>query len=81
MSYSVRRSPQRPISPSSFMERPSRPKTLYEYRKCKICGDPAKQECYGCRNTYYCTAECHKNDWYEHRANCKLMVSSGHRSK
>lgn len=28
--------------------------------------------CSGCRKAFYCSAECQKNDWSEHKLTCKL---------
>lgn len=85
MSQNFRRSPQRPVLlPSSKSPSPARspsPQIIYEYRKCKICGRDARQECFGCMKTYYCGAECHTSDWTEHRLTCRLMIPSNRRSK
>jgi len=80
MSQGFRKSPQRPTllysskSPSPI--RSPSPQILYEYRKCKMCGRDAKQECSGCLKTYYCGRDCHTLDWTEHRLTCRLMIPS-----
>lgn len=40
---------------------------------CSACGEPTKNLCSGCGVAKYCSTECHKADWHEHRNECKLI--------
>lgn len=39
-------------------------------RKC-ICGKPADLGCTRCRGAFYCSAECQRKDWKNHKVECK----------
>lgn len=38
---------------------------------CSICGKPMGKLCAGCKKVRYCSTECQKSDWAEHKAKCK----------
>jgi len=42
-----------------------------EVGKCCVCGKAKSQRCTGCYIVWYCGAECQKEDWAKHKANCK----------
>ena len=35
--------------------------------KCAVCGEPGMKRCGTCKNTFYCSRECQKTDWPQHR--------------
>ncbi len=37
---------------------------------CDKCGKPTKQGCSGCRAAIYCSKECQKADWKQHKQTC-----------
>jgi hypothetical protein len=37
---------------------------------CYVCKKPSKTHCGNCRKTYYCSKECQKKDWKEHKKSC-----------
>lgn len=41
-------------------------------KSCHICGKPASKHCSRCKKVYYCSSECQKADWQNHKHNCKL---------
>lgn len=42
------------------------------YKMCEKCGSVGKLKvCSGCRKIHYCSAECQKADWADHKADCK----------
>ena len=46
-------------------------------RRCGQCGvwqsdtERKLERCSGCKLVYYCSRECQKRDWKEHKAHCK----------
>src|ERR1043165_7878559 len=38
--------------------------------KCNVCQKPSKSQCGKCHQTYYCSKECQKKDWKEHKKSC-----------
>ncbi len=41
-------------------------------RACQYCGTTKKlQRCSGCKKTTYCSADCQKTDWPQHKPICK----------
>jgi hypothetical protein len=38
---------------------------------CRLCGSLAYQLCGRCRGIYYCSKECQKQHWREHKKDCK----------
>lgn len=48
-----------------------RAKEEEDYKKCTLCKQPAKYKCTGCFLMWYCSAECQKANWEEHKDPCK----------
>ena len=45
-----------------------------DYIKCATCAKPgARKRCSACRGPWYCSRECQKANWAEHRETCKAM--------
>jgi hypothetical protein len=42
----------------------------YRKHKCHNCHEDASHKCATCKTTYYCTKECQKADWKDHREYC-----------
>lgn len=38
---------------------------------CRLCGSLAYQLCGRCRGIYYCSKECQKNHWKDHKKDCR----------
>ena len=38
---------------------------------CQICGSKNAKCCSSCKSMYYCSKECQKLDWYNHKKECK----------
>lgn len=39
--------------------------------ECKVCGEPTRRRCKGCKKVWYCGKECQINDWKStHRKQC-----------
>lgn len=47
-------------------------------QKCEVCRKPAKQFCSSCREVFYCSRDCQKQDWKTHKAKCKPFVIKTH---
>ncbi|XP_071538278.1 SET domain-containing protein SmydA-8-like isoform X2 [Panulirus ornatus] len=45
---------------------------------CEVCSKPAKQFCSSCRSVFYCSRECQKQDWKNHKGKCKPYVVQNH---
>lgn len=43
-------------------------------REC-ICGKPADLGCTRCRGAFYCSAECQRKDWKNHKVECKKAAA------
>ncbi len=39
-------------------------------RLCILCGKDAPKRCIGCKAVYYCSKECQKADWKNHKIGC-----------
>lgn len=39
---------------------------------CSSCGKEARLTCASCKSIFYCSSDCNKRDWSEHKANCKV---------
>lgn len=53
--------------PSSFVQ------PIYEFLSlCSVCGKEATTKCSICKKAYYCSKECQKNAWPQHKPVCKL---------
>ena len=42
---------------------------------CRRCGMGANKRCGGCKTAHYCSVECQREDWSEHRVPCKKIQS------
>jgi len=38
---------------------------------CAKCSKPSESRCSACITTYYCSKDCQKNDWQNHKSECK----------
>lgn len=48
------------------------------YIHCQICDNPGTKRCSKCHCAWYCSVECQKNDWENHRTNfCSLWQGPG----
>ncbi|KAK3856724.1 hypothetical protein Pcinc_036968 [Petrolisthes cinctipes] len=45
---------------------------------CEVCNKPARQFCSSCRGVFYCSRECQKHDWKNHKGRCKPYVILKH---
>lgn len=43
-------------------------------RKCKICSKKTTNRCSKCKFVHYCSQECQKKDWKEHKETCKEKI-------
>lgn len=60
----------------SYVEVPETPVAGSETLKsknCSICGNESATKCGGCRVKRYCSAECQRKDWKEHKKECKKI--------
>jgi len=37
---------------------------------CVVCGNPSNKRCSKCKVTKYCSTECQRRDYKEHKVNC-----------
>jgi hypothetical protein len=42
-------------------------------KKCKICSKKTTNRCSKCKRVHYCSQECQKKDWKEHKGTCKAI--------
>lgn len=42
-----------------------------EINDCHVCTKDAQLKCGGCKRVHYCSVECQKQDWDNHKAKCK----------
>ncbi|KAJ3542900.1 hypothetical protein NM688_g5923 [Phlebia brevispora] len=40
---------------------------------CAVCGAPAEKRCSQCQSVTYCSAECQKADWPQHKKTCRSL--------
>ncbi|KAH9932707.1 uncharacterized protein BXZ73DRAFT_89879 [Epithele typhae] len=40
---------------------------------CEFCGENATLKCSACKHTRYCSEECQKLDWKQHKKGCKMQ--------
>ncbi|GES83754.1 tudor domain-containing protein 1 [Rhizophagus clarus] len=40
---------------------------------CYVCKKFSKTRCANCHTTYYCSKECQRKDWKEHKKSCKIL--------
>lgn len=49
---------------------------------CQYCSIPdCSLKCKGCRNVFYCSKQCQRNDWQTHKTSCKRSASSNNSNK
>ena len=41
---------------------------------CLRCSKPAETKCSRCKITYYCSRECQKGNWKQHKSYCKAQI-------
>ncbi|GBB96642.1 hypothetical protein RclHR1_00280034 [Rhizophagus clarus] len=41
--------------------------------ECYVCKKSSKTRCNKCHTTYYCSIECQKKDWKEHKKPCRIL--------
>jgi len=44
---------------------------LEKKSKCTGCNKVGLKKCKSCKAVYYCSIECQKKDWKNHKVNCK----------
>src|SRR6266536_2388050 len=44
--------------------------SLFTMDGCYVCQKPTNTRCSKCHQTYYCSKECQKIDWKEHKKSC-----------
>jgi hypothetical protein len=44
--------------------------TCNNMNKCNVCQKPSKSQCAKCHQTYYCSKECQKKNWKDHKKSC-----------
>ncbi|QQP50817.1 Protein msta_ isoform Alike, partial [Caligus rogercresseyi] len=42
----------------------------YDGGKCGSCKKETSTKCSGCKKVYYCSKQCHQNDWLYHKGDC-----------
>lgn len=47
--------------------------SLWE-KTCDVCGEAAKLRCGECKGVRYCSKECQKKDWKNHKQRCAFTV-------
>lgn len=48
----------------------------YQDETCSVCSEVCKtKKCSLCKCTYYCSPECQKTDWFQHKKACKQLKS------
>ncbi|KAJ7133658.1 hypothetical protein C8R43DRAFT_1239436 [Mycena crocata] len=45
-----------------------------------VCSKPAQNRCSACKNVSYCSPECQRRDWKNHKVQCKLAASQSNAS-
>lgn len=48
----------------------------YKYQQCKQCDKNTSMYCSKCQQVYYCSKECQKTDWNEHKHICGKNIQS-----
>jgi hypothetical protein len=46
---------------------------------CVVCGHLAKSFCSGCKHIFYCTRDHQKQDWKNHKEDCKSFMKIPYR--
>ena len=46
---------------------------------CVVCGRLAKSFCSGCKHIFYCTRDHQKQDWKNHKEDCKAFMKIPYR--
>ena len=48
---------------------------LNKKKSCHVCKNLTRKKCGGCNNIFYCSKECQRTDWKEHKKICKKKSS------
>lgn len=48
---------------------------LLNKRTCCVCGDYCRKKCSKCEKVYFCSEECQKEGWDEHKITCDFIAS------
>lgn len=43
---------------------------------CAVCNKPSILLCSRCRTIYYCSQDCQRSDWREHKPNCSQIINA-----
>jgi hypothetical protein len=54
---------------------PGPPKEASPPLLCIACNNPGTKRCGGCGNARYCSEECQKRDWKQHKAICQSFAT------
>ena len=46
---------------------------------CAVCDKLAKCLCSGCKHVFYCSRECQKKHWSNHKEECKMLAKLPYR--
>lgn len=49
------------------------PKQLYAPSLCSMCPNQTKKQCTGCSIVYYCSKQCQRNGWAQHKLVCAIL--------
>lgn len=60
---------------------PAQPAGEADPAPCNVCGKPGTFECSRCRKVVYCSSECQRADWKDHRVACKAFAKKARQAK
>jgi len=73
----VKVSPQTTVNPTSSETSESEVKKEIKFvpkdQECNVCGSKSKTKCSACLQVFYCTKECQKKDWPNHKSICATL--------